>query len=159
LVDAAWRYLLDRAAPRPALPLTDEADVHLLVDGKRLEPMERRDDMVVFRLVSRPRSVRLVSRAAVPQELGIARDPRMLGIAVGRIVLAQGKQSRAIDAGDARLSKGYHAFEPANCIRWTDGDAEVPRELFAGVSGASMLMVHLGASTRYPDEGKVRRVA
>ena len=37
LVDEAWRRLLDRAGPRPGLPLTEDADLHLLVDGQRLD--------------------------------------------------------------------------------------------------------------------------
>ena len=33
VVDAVWRRLLDRAGPRPGLPLTDDPDLHLLVNG------------------------------------------------------------------------------------------------------------------------------
>ena len=32
IVDAVWRQLLDRAGARPGLPLTDDPDVHLVVD-------------------------------------------------------------------------------------------------------------------------------
>jgi len=69
-----------------------------------------------------PRTVRIRSRAAVPQELGLARDPRPLGVAVRRIVLAEPSRQWAFDADAAPLVDGYHAFEPGNGIRWTDGD-------------------------------------
>lgn len=110
-------------------------------------------------LGARPRIVRICSRAAVPQELGIARDDRALGVAVRRIVLAQSQRRRAIEADAASLADGYHAFEPDNCIRWTDGNAVVPSELFAGVSGPSMLMLHLGGATKYLDDGASARAA
>jgi Hint domain len=83
-----WGRLLERADPRKAPPLTNDPDLHLLVDGKRVDVIECRDDMYVLHLATRPRSVRVCSRSAVPQELGIACDNRPLGVAVRRIVLA-----------------------------------------------------------------------
>ncbi len=43
VVDAVWQRLLERSGPRPGLPLTDDPDVHLLVDGVRGEwrPLRR----------------------------------------------------------------------------------------------------------------------
>ena len=98
-------------------------------------------------------------RSAVPQELGVARDPRPLGVAVRRIVLAQAHRQRVVEAGSASLIDGYHAFEPDNGIRWTDGDAVVPAGLFAGMSGAGMLILHLGEATHYLAESEIRCVA
>ena len=58
------------------------------------------------------------------------------------------------------LTDGYHAYEPENGMRWTDGNAEVPTSLFAGMSGAGLLVLHLGsATTRYPDDGRASRAA
>jgi hypothetical protein len=159
LVDAIWRRLLDRAGPRPGTPLTDDPGLHLIADGARLNPTERRPDMYVFRFSMPPRSLRLVSRTGAPQELGLARDPRLLGVAIRRLVLAQGRHLNVLEADDAVLMDGYHEFEPEIGIRWTNGDAAIPSELFAATSGASTLMVYLGAATRYEDAGHVRRVA
>ena len=159
VVDALWRRLLVRAGPPGSVPLTDDADVHLLVDGKRLDAFEQRQDGLVFRLNTRPRTVRIRSRAAVPQELGLARDERSLGVAIRRIVLAQARRQRAIEADAASLADGYHAFEAQTGIRWTDGDAAVPAALFAGMSGPGLLILQFGAMTRYPDEGIVYRAA
>jgi T5SS/PEP-CTERM-associated repeat protein len=63
VVDAVWQRLLERSGPRPGLPLTDDADVHLVVDGVRVDGA-RSGDRCVFRLGGVPASVRLVSRAA-----------------------------------------------------------------------------------------------
>ena len=47
-------------------------------------------DAFVFALPTRPDEVRIASRAAVPQELGVARDPRSLRVALRRVVVQQG---------------------------------------------------------------------
>lgn len=158
-VDRIWRRLLDRAGPRPGLPMTDDADVHLLVDGMRVDAIERSAVRYVFRVPARPRGVRLCSRAGVPQELGLGRDARSLGVAVHRIVLLQSTGQRVTEADDARLMDGFHRYEADHRIRWTDGDAAIPAGLFAGVEGAAMLIVHLNGEMQYVDDGRMRQVA
>ncbi len=159
IVDSAWRRLLERAGPRNALQLTDDPDLHLLVDGERIDAIEQRNDTYVFRLHKRPKTVRIRSRAGVPQELGIARDDRPLGVTLRQIVLAQPRRCSVIEADAASLCDGFHAFEAADGIRWTDGDAAVPAELFADMNGPSMLLLHLGGATRYLDCGMSVRAA
>ncbi len=159
VVEAVWRRLLGRAGPIKEVPLTAEADLHLLVDGKRIDAIERRGETYVFRLIAKPRGVRIRSRATVPQELGLARDPRALGVAVRRIVLAQARRQCTIEAQAPSLTDGFYAHELEACIRWTNGDAAVPRELFVGMSGPGMLMLELGAATRYLDDAAVGRAA
>jgi hypothetical protein len=158
-VDAVWRRLLERAGPRKAVPLTDEPDLHLMVGGERVDAIERREDTYVFRLTTKPRSVRLISRAAAPQELGLARDPRVLGVALRRLVLAQARRQQVIEADASTLADGFYPFEPEDGIRWTNGDATIPAELFSGMVGRGMLILHLGAATKYADEGCVRQIA
>jgi hypothetical protein len=151
IVDQVWRRLLERAGPRPGIPLTDDPDLHLLVDGRRIEPDHRSESRHVFHLARRPGVVRVVSRAGAPQELGVARDPRLLGVAVRAIVLAQAMRTRMIGADDKRLTEGFHGFEEANQIRWTNGDAAVPGELFEDFVGPMELTLHLGCRTTYAD--------
>ena len=158
IVDTMWRDLLDRCGTYDTAALTDEPDLHLLVDGRRVDAIERRGDAYIFRLVARPRDVRICSRAATPDELGIARDPRLLGVAITRVVLAQPKRQWTIDAESESLSTGFHAFEAVGRVRWTAGDARVPRSLFAGMGGPALLTLHLGATTRYPNDER-RRIA
>jgi hypothetical protein len=149
IVDAAWRRLLDRAGPRPGLPLTEDADLHLLVDGRRIDAASRHGEAHVFCLAARPRTVRVASRAAAPQELGVARDPRVLGVALRRIMLRQGARLRLIEAADASLADGFHGYEPDNLFRWTDGDGLLPAALFGSVQGGFELELHVACCTRY----------
>ena len=153
IVDAAWQRLLDRAGSRPGIPLTHEPDLHLLVDGWRTGPVWRRDLHYVFQLATRPLEIRIVSRSGRPQELGLSRDPRPIGVAVRRISVAQGAQSRVIDAEAGLLSEGFHAFEPQDNVRWTDGDACLPASLLEGLNAPIQLIIDLGCATQYPNYG------
>ena len=164
VVDAAWRWLLDRAGPRPGLPLTDEADLHLLVDGQRLNPSARHGAAYAFDLPTRPHCVRIVSRAGVPQELGLARDRRALGVALRRIVLKRGATLRTLHADDAVLTDGFHAFEPDNRFRWTDGDAVIPdgvirSALLAEPADRLAIELHVAATMRYAADGTAQAAA
>jgi len=150
VVDALWRRLLDRAGPRPGMELSDDPDLHVLVDGRRLDAVSRCGAAYVFRLPALARSVRIVSRAAAPAELGLARDPRVLGVALWAITVFQGPRFHSIEAADPALSEGFHAFEPGNGLRWTDGDAALPCSLFGMLDGPKELVLHVGATTSYP---------
>ena len=159
VVDAIWRRLLDRAPLRSRIPLTDDADVHLMVDGTRVDPISRDAARYAFRLPVRPTTMRIRSRSIVPQEFGLARDPRCLGIALQRIIFAQLARTRVVNADDLRLADGFHEYEPEDDWRWTNGDAAVPSALFTGFSGPLLCTLQIGATTQYLDEGRTLRVA
>jgi hypothetical protein len=74
---------------------------------------------------------------------------------VRQISVVQGSSSRAIGAEDRLLCEGFHAFEPKENIRWTDGDAHLPVELLDGFDLPVQLTVRLGCTTQYPDYGTV----
>ncbi len=150
VVDAVWRRLLDHSGPRPGFVLTDEPDLHLLLDGVRLDSVSSARSIHVFHLRGRPELACVSSRSGSPAELGLARDPRMLGIAVRRIVLRQGALIRAIEASDATLAEGFHDFEVFNRFRWTDGWAPLPAALFEGFTGPIELSLEVACMTRYP---------
>jgi hypothetical protein len=160
VVDAAWRRLLDRAGPRHLPPMTDDPDLHLVVDGKRVDAVATTDavpgdgSVMVFRLQGAPRSIHLVSREVVPAEWGIARDPRPLGVALRRITVRQGTRLDVLPASDARLADGFHEYEASGDLRWTDGDATLAAALFARFRGATELVLTLAATTMYPDPGE-----
>jgi hypothetical protein len=143
MVDTIWQRLLKRAGPRQSLPLTDDADLHLSLDGRRLDAAERVGDVYVFQLPVVPSALNVLSHAASPEELGLARDPRVLGVALRRLVARKGTRLRVIEAKDEQLTRGFHAFEADNGFRWTDGDAAIPAGLYAGLT-APLEMVPQG---------------
>jgi hypothetical protein len=159
VVDVAWRRLLDRAGPRRLPPMTDDPDLHLLLDGARVDAWEQRGSAYRFRLPSSPKRVVIASRTAVPSELAVARDPRSLGVALRQVVVRQGAKFMLIDADDERLTAGFHAYEADANLRWTDGAAELPIAAFARFDKGAEVMLHLGGATRYPDEPQRTLVA
>ena len=155
IVDAVWRRLLDRAGPRPRPPTTDDPDLHLVVDGQRIDAIGRKGPNQVFRLSKQPNQVHIVSREVVPAELGTARDPRSLGVALRRIMVRQGSRCEEILANDPRLIDGFNGFEPDGSLRWTDGYAKLPAEPFAAFEGEMELVLVVAATTTYPDYGEI----
>jgi len=129
-----------------SLPLTGNADLHLRVDGKPVDAIQRDERQYVFSLGAKPRHVRLRSRSAEPQALGLERDNRSLRVAVRRLILAQAWVK------DAALGDGFHPCEAVYDLRWTNGDAAVPDMLFSTMSGAAMLRVKLARGFQYVDD-------
>jgi len=101
----------------------------------------------------------VMSRSGVPQELGVARDPRCLGVAVRRVVVRQGTRFRVVKAGDKLLAEGFHALEAETGLRWTNGDAVLPSGVFAGFVGPIEIVIHVGGSTRFIDDGGIQHAA
>ena len=157
VVDAVWRRLLERAGKRPNMPLTDDPDLRLFVDGVELQPDSQARQTYVFKLPTLPAEIRVLSRAAVPSELGLARDARSLGVALQRIVVHNGTRFQAVEAADVRLTDGFHAFEAGDGIRWTDGDAALPTAGFAGFTGPIELVLVLNGATQYALSGDERQ--
>ena len=91
-----------------------------------------------------------MSRAGSPAELGLARDPRQLGVGIRTVQMWRGRKLRLLDASDDQLVAGFHAYEPDNAHRWTDGDATLPSSLFEDVDGPAQLVVVVSGTTRYP---------
>ena len=147
IVDAIWSRLLALAGPRPGLPLTEDADLHLLVDGVRVDGEPLAGGGLTFRLPPHARGVRIVSRSGVPEELGLSRDPRVLGVAIRQIVAWRGRFPTVTEADDPRLHDGFHGYEADNGFRWTNGDAELPASVF---EGAGALDLYLRGDTLYP---------
>lgn len=159
VVDGIWRRLQDRATSHRTA-LTCDADVHLVADGVRVDAVARENDRYVFRLPAAPRTIRIRSRSAVPQDLGVARDPRPLGVAVRQIMLGgPHAPMRAVRADDARLRDGFHAYDPESGIRWTNGDAAIPAALLTRLTGPLLCTLEIGATTRYLGEGRTLHAA
>jgi hypothetical protein len=151
IVDDVWRRLLDRAGPRPQPAWIDDPDLQILVDGRRLHPIQSNGARYAFRVPRAMRlcNVRILSRAAAPDQIGLARDSRVLGVAVQSVSMISGARHRTIGADDDRLTEGFHGYEPDLDIRWTDGDAALPDALFEGFDGPADMIIQLGGATRY----------
>ena len=150
VVDAIWRRLLARSKLRLDVPTTGEPDLHLLVDGLRVDGARLPNGTRVFRLAETPSSVRIASRAGAPAELGLARDPRQLGVALSRVVVWRGQNVRVLEADDPSLRDGFHAFEGDNGFRWTEGNAVLPAALFDDANGACEVQLDIACTAQYP---------
>ena len=150
VLDAIWRRLLDRSGPRPGLKLTDDPDLHLRADGRRIDAASRTAGAFIFPLPTATRSVRLLSQAAIPAELGLARDARSLGVGVRRIALRHGTRFRVITAADPALSDGFYPYESETVLRWTNGDAGLPVASLQGLDGTLELVLHVAGAMQYP---------
>ena len=66
--------------------------------------------------------------------------------------IGRGEAARVdvLDAADRRLRTGFHGYEPAEGIRWTQRDAELPFGPFAEFAAAPRLELQLGGAMRYP---------
>jgi len=133
-----------------AVPLTDEPDLHLLIDRQRVNGNIRANGVYEFRLPRPPVDAHIVSRSGVPQHFGLSGDPRRLGVALKRITVWRGRRLRIMEASDPVLISGFHGFEEDNGFRWTDGDATLPPSLFDGLAGSCMIELTVACTARYP---------
>ena len=148
-VERIWHRLNERAG-RPDLALTDDPDLHLLVDGVRLDAEEVEPSIWRFRLPGPVNDLRVVSRTAIPAMLGIEQDQRRLGVALRKIVLVQPGLWREIGWDYAGLATGFHGSEPAQRHRWTNGEASLPQSLLADLCAGAWVELHVNSLLRYP---------
>ena len=101
---------------------TSEADLHVIADGRRIEPIELGARRFGFAFPADCRDIRLMSRTFIPAHTcaGSA-DPRSLGICVRRLQIDG--DDVALD-DEARFRVGWHEMETGQ--RWTRGSAPLP---------------------------------
>lgn len=147
-VKRIWRALSDRAGQLD-IALTADPDLHLLADGERVDAESVEQQVWRFRLQGRVTDLRIVSRSAIPSMIGLDQDQRRLGIAVRRIVLRNGRRRVGVNWDAACLAEGFHAPEPAERHRWTNGRAAVPPQLVAALRAGATIDLHVGLLDRY----------
>jgi hypothetical protein len=140
-------------APAAAPRTVTFADLHLVAQGRRLEP-ELRGQVHVFHLTLPSGDLRLVSRYGRPADLGINGDLRQLGVFLSGLRLVQGDATIPIPLDHPDLGEGLHAVEERG-LRWTTGDALLPGHLLDGAPGPAELHVAARALARYaaPETG------
>jgi hypothetical protein len=152
-----WRALADRAVALgflpPAYATTQEADIHLVADGRRIEPIAVKGGVHSFMVPAGVTSLALASRSVVPNVLArFLDDPRRIGVAV-RGVTIRGTAGRAEFAADhPDLMQGWHAPERADGAlwRWTNGHGTLPAGAVAGTgAGAVVIDVTVSETTTY----------
>ncbi|HQT64008.1 MAG: hypothetical protein B7Z75_12335 [Acidocella sp. 20-57-95] len=146
-VKPVWDRLAARAAAlgmkvlTPALPLSDEPELHLqTADGRALQPLKSVGNRVTFAIPADAGPFSLASRTSRPCDVvgAYMDDRRALGVSVGAMILHAGGQQIAITAHlDGAPLAGWHAPEgPTH--RWTNGLAELP--LSAAPGGLDMML-------------------
>ena len=134
------------AKPVPGLDgSAQESELHLMVQGKRIDPLESEGNHFRFSLPSGSRSLRLQSRCVSPV------TPR-LGVSVERLLLRGAGEPCEIPLDSPALSDGWWGAtrdEERLLSRWTNGDALVllpsslpdPCVLEVRVNGTSLALV------------------
>ena len=152
IVERVWAELFKRAGGHIEPEVTDDADIHLVVDGVRREPAEMHDGIYTFFLEGPAGSLRLRSRSGVPSLLGLGRsDHRPLGVAIKQIVLRHEGIPTYFDYDGPQFREGG-CYHPEDGYCWTDGEFEVPSRFFALLNGAFTLEIHTAPhyDMRYP---------
>lgn len=109
--------------------ITRDADVHLLVDGQRIEPLHLTPNRLAFTLPAGASTLELRSRSFIPAYMQPAtQDMRSLGICVRRLQL-DGADVSLED--DGMFALGWHKVEgnaESGRWRWSSERAPLPAE-------------------------------
>jgi hypothetical protein len=161
IVETTWAKLFTRAGGHLERNTTDDPDVHLLVDGERLDPTTTDDSVYSFALESPPTATLLLcSRSGVLSLLGLDRsDHRPLGVPIRQIILWHAGIPTCFDYDAPQFREGgCHLPEDGYC--WTDGEFELPARFFTLLNGAFTLVVHAKRHRmRYPIAAPVAAAA
>jgi hypothetical protein len=161
IVGEVWAALYRRAGGCIEGESTDDPDVHLVLDARRIEPASIKDDVYSFVLSGAPAGgLRLCSRSGVPSLLGLDRyDHRPLGLAIRQIILHQAGIMTCFDHDAPLFAKGG-CHLPENGYCWTDGEFTLPARLFGHLKGPFTLIVHTRhQAMRYPGRGALTEAA
>ncbi len=143
-VERVWAALFARSGGQVETDTTEDPDLHLVVDGKRLEALSVDARSYTFVLDAPPSGrLQLCSRSAVPSLLGVTRhDHRRLGVAISRIELRQPGVTRVLEH-DAPVLREGGCHPPENGYCWSDGECALPAGLFVHLAGTFSLVVHI----------------
>jgi len=125
VVQKTKETLLARAAELGYV-LTEDADVHIIADGERIDPVRSGAKQLTFKLPEAS-SIELRSRSFIPTQINPANDdPRALGICVARLEL-DGMEVALTD--ESACAHGWHLLEgnaDGPQWRWSTGRTPLP---------------------------------
>jgi hypothetical protein len=158
-----WQRFAERAQrlgfqPRQVTTTTDP-DLHVIVAGVAIAPIESSADRYVFVLPRGADRVVLSSRSTRPADIvRYLDDRRKLGIAVGSITLQAGEDVTVFPADRIPAGAGWHDHEHGQdkLWRWTDGTGDLR---FEPLTQAAMMEIRLSGSARYIVEQEAARAA
>jgi len=141
--------------------MAEGPDLHVLADGKRIDPVSDRNARYVFTIPANVRSVSLMSRFCIPADRMVPnmRDDRRLGVRVSWIAIRSGNGEIILSADNPALRNGWHDVErlDKSIWRWTDGAATIPWE---NLASPAVLTVCCSSMDQYPlYDDKLRLVA
>jgi hypothetical protein len=136
VIERAKAALLARAAAL-GYGMTDDPDLHLVADGKRIDPVPLSENRMAYMLPAALSSIELRCRTFTPaQIIPASDDARSLGICVSRVQL-DGAEVALED--EAAFALGWHAREcnsQGQSWRWSTECARLP-------AGTRLLVIDL----------------
>jgi hypothetical protein len=133
--------LLARAAELGYV-LTKDADVHVIADGKRIDPVGLGEKRFAFLLPGTDSSIEMRTRSFIPSQINPAKDDqRSLGICVRRLQL-DGIEVALAD--QVAFANGWHLLEgnaDAQQWRWSTGRTQLP-------AGTRLVVIDVGHQGR-----------
>jgi hypothetical protein len=133
-------------------------DPRLVVDGQRVDP-DIDGDLARFLFPASAKDVRLVSDTFSPAWTGESPDGRELGVRVKGLHISDGlRVHRETPLDHPALDQGFHKVEREGeaILRWTDGDARLPAELWDDCKGQVILRLSFGSPSGWAWRGPKR---
>jgi hypothetical protein len=128
--------------------ITDDPDLHLLIDGDPARPSVAWNGLLRFDLLQPPRSLDILSRSGVPAEImPSSTDRRRLGVALASLLLVSAERQIEAVRVPLDLADGFHPVEHG--FRWTNGEARLPAHLLDTLEGPVTIEIRVRATTRY----------
>jgi len=152
-VRPTWAALADRAESlgfsRPTIETTTDADLHIELNGRRIEAAQVANRTYRFVLPTGADAARLVSRATAPSVLAAyTGDQRRLGVSIRSISVKAGANVEVFTADHPALNDGWHTTERLGAAmwRWSNGNAALP---VAGNTMPVILEIQLADTATY----------
>ncbi len=153
-VRPSWEALAERALAlghaRPSVTTTVDPDLHLRVDGRRIDPITVTGRVYRFVLPGAARDIRLISRSTAPSDVcGWHDDDRTLGVALRSLtMISRDGEAQVLAADCPMLTDGWHAPERdgTSIWRWTTGDAALA---VSGLADARILDIRVADTATY----------